>query len=453
MSLNRELSAYIWQSSFDDLPPQTIEKAKHLILDVLGVGIAGWQAPGCREVIQTISSWNRETQPGATIITHDLRAGPGDAAFVNSTMMHALDFDDTLDSSALHTMVSVFPAALALGEVSAASGRQLLTATILGVDIICRLASAINTPLSWIRTATCGSFGAAAAAAKILDLPLEQIQNTLGIVYSQTAGNAQCLVDGSLVKRMQPAFAARAGVFSAKLAQNGITGATSPFTGEYGFFNLYEGGKCQTEKVSKDLGQHFGIMDLSLKPYPSCRMTHGAIDAALALQQSHSINADKIEQVTITASTMVAGMVGRPFQLRTDPQVDAQFSIPYTVAVALERGKPRLKDFSKEQIGDPKIQELVKKIVVIPSTNLPENDISSISITITTKNDRTFTLKHNHLLGSPTAPMSSSACREKFDDCLSFSERDDMRRKSSAIVDLVFKLEEIDNLQQLTTLL
>ena len=453
MSLNQELSTYIRRSSYDDLPPQVVEKAKYLILDALGVGLAGWQAPGCREVIQTISSWSRKTQPGATIMAHNLKTGPGDAAFVNSTMMHALDFDDTLDSSALHTMVSVFPAALALGEVSSVSGRQLLTATILGVDIICRLASAITTPLSWIRTATCGSFGAAGAAAKILNLPLEQIQHSFGIVYSQTAGNAQCLVDGSLVKRMQPAFAARAGVFSALLAQNGITGAASPFTGEYGFFNLYEDGKCQTEKVTKTLGKHFGIMDLSLKPYPSCRMTHGAIDAALALQQSHSINTGEIEQITVSTSTMVADMVGKPFRLRTDPQVDAQFSIPYTVAVALERGKPRLEDFSKERIEDLKIQDLVKKIIVTPIANLPENDISFVSITITTRGEKNYTFSHDHLLGSPAAPMSTSACREKFDDCISFSERDDMRRKSSTIVDLVLHLEEIDNLQQLTALL
>lgn len=453
MSINQKLSAYIKQSSYDDLPPQVVEKAKYLILDTLGVGLAGWQAPGCREVTQIIPTWSQRDPQGATIIAHNLKTGPGDAAFANSTMMHALDFDDTLDSSALHTMVSVFPAALALGEVSGVSGRQLLNATILGIDIICRLANAVTTPLSWIRTATCGSFGAAAAAAKILDLPLEQIQDTLGIVYSQTAGNAQCLVDGSLVKRMQPAFAARAGVFSALLAQTGITGASSPFTGQYGFFNLYEGGKAKTEKVTKALGQHFGLMDLSLKPYPSCRMTHGAIDAALALQKSHSIKSSEIKQVTVNTSTMVAEMVGNPFKLRTDPQVDAQFSIPYTVAVALKRGKPRLEDFSKELISDPETLELVKKISVIPTTNLHDNDISSVSIAITTQDEKIYTLSQDHLLGSPAAPMSADACLDKFNDCISFSGRDDISRKSPEIVDLVLHLEEVDNLQQLTTLL
>ena len=182
-------------------------------------------------------------------------------------------------------------------------------------------------------------------------------------------------------------------------------------------------------------------------------MTHGAIDAALALQQSHSINTGEIEQITVSTSTMVADMVGKPFRLRTDPQVDAQFSIPYTVAVALERGKPRLEDFSKERIEDLKIQDLVKKIIVTPIANLPENDISFVSITITTRGEKNYTFSHDHLLGSPAAPMSTSACREKFDDCISFSERDDMRRKSSTIVDLVLHLEEIDNLQQLTALL
>ncbi|MEA3334083.1 MAG: MmgE/PrpD family protein [Pseudomonadota bacterium] len=453
MSLNRELSTYIQQTSYKDLPEQTVKKTKYLILDALGVGLAGWQAPGCKETIQAISSWNRNNQTGATIMAHGLRTGPAEAAFVNSTLMHALDFDDTLDRSALHTMVSVLPTALALGEVSNASGKQLLTATILGVDIICRLAGAINTPLSWIRTASCGSFGAAATAAKTLNLPLEQVQHSFGIVYSQTSGNAQCLIDGSLVKRMQPAFAARAGVFSAQLAQTGITGASFPFTGKYGFFNLYEGGNCETEKITKALGQHFGIMDLSLKPYPSCRMTHGAIDSALSLQRSNPININDIENITVNASAMVADMVGKPFKLRTDPQVDAQFSIPYTVATALIRGKLRLEDFEKEQIEDPKTQDLVKKIVVVPNSSLPQNDISSVSITITTQSGKNYTANHDHLLGSPAAPMNNNECLEKFNDCVNFSKRDDISQKSSAIVDLVLNLEEIDDLQQLTTLL
>lgn len=453
MSLNQKLSTYIQQTSYNDLPVQTVEKAKYLILDALGVGLAGWQAPGCQESIQAISSWGRNTQAGAVIMAHNLRTGPTEAAFVNSTMMHALDFDDTLDSSALHTMVSVLPAALALAEVSKASGKQLLTATILGVDIICRLASAIDTPLSWIRTATCGSFGATAAAVKILNLPLEQIQHSFGIVYSQTSGNAQCLIDGSLVKRMQPAFAARAGVFSAQLAQTGVTGANYPFTGKYGFFNLYENGQCETAKVSEAFGQHFGIIDLSLKPYPSCRMTHGAIDTALYLQRSHSINIDDIKQITVNASAMVADMVGKPFKLRSDPQVDAQFSIPYTVAVALKRGKPRLEDFDKKQIENSIIQDFVKKIVVIPNPDLPKNDISSVSITITTQNGKNYTASQDHLLGSPAAPMSNSECREKFNDCINFSKRDDLNQKSSAIADLVLNLEKVENLQQLTTLL
>jgi len=124
----------------------------------------------------------------------------------------------------------------------------LITAVALGVDITCRIGSAITTPLSWIRTATSGSFGAAAAAAKVLNVGEKEISNTLGIVYSRTAGNAQCLVDGGLVKRMQPGFSARSAVLGAALGSRGVTGAINIFEGEYGFFNLSEREKLDLKR-------------------------------------------------------------------------------------------------------------------------------------------------------------------------------------------------------------
>jgi len=155
----------------------------------------------------------------------------------------------------------------------------------------------------------------------------------------------------------------------------------------------------------------------------------------------------------VTVSSMVREMVGGEFAVRDNPQVDAQFSIPYTVAVALKLGKPRLEDFSKERIENTWIQELTKKVVVIPSNNLPENDINSVSITITTQDKKTYTLNHDYLPGSPNTPMSTDASREKFYDCVNFSGRDDINRNAAKIIDRVLHLEEIDNLKQLTTLL
>jgi 2-methylcitrate dehydratase PrpD len=440
------LVPYVAETTFDRLPREVVDETKKFILDTIGVGLAGVREPGCREVVDLVKTWS-SNPAGSTIIFYKDKVSPPEAAFANSVLMHALDFDDTLDSSAMHTHVSSLPAALALAEVQQeTSGKDLITAVTLGVDITCRIASAITTPLSWIRTATCGSFGAAAAAAKILDLDEKAIWATLGIVYSQTAGNAQCLVDGGLVKRMQPGFSARSAVLSAALASRGVTGASNIFMGEYGFYNLYERGKVIAERATENLGNQFGVMDLSIKPYPCCRMTHAAIDAALEVLGSHVIDPDDIQEVAVSVSKMVSDMVGAPFKIRDNPQVDAQFSIPYTVAVALIRGMVVLRDFTADTIkGSKPILELARKINVSVDPALPDNDISSLQMLLTMNNGRTLTHKLNALKGSPSKPMSFNECAGKFKNCLEYSRKSALIEKGDRIVDFIFDLEKKKN--------
>ena len=163
------LVTYISKTNYDGLPKEVVDETKKFILDTLGVGLAGAREPGCKEVVDLVRKWSSNND-GSTIIYYGDRVSPPEAAFANSVMMHALDFDDTLDSSAMHAHVSSLPAALAMAESKGkVGGKEFITAVALGVDITCRIGSAILSPLSWIRTATCGSFGAAASAAKILN--------------------------------------------------------------------------------------------------------------------------------------------------------------------------------------------------------------------------------------------------------------------------------------------
>jgi len=445
-----KLVTYVSETTYDRLPEEVTTETKKFMLDTLGVGLAGVREPGCREVVEVVKKWS-PNDAGSTIIYYGDKVSPPEAAFANSVLMHALDFDDTLDSSAMHTHVSSFPAALALAEVKGkVSGKGLITAVALGVDLTCRIASAITTPLSWIRTATCGSFGAAAAAAKILGMGEKEILSTLGIVYSQTAGNAQCLVDGGLVKRMQPGFSARSAVLSAALASKAVTGATHIFEGEYGFFNLYERGKVKSEKVTENLGDHFGVTDLSIKPYPSCRMTHASIDAFLELNNSHRIKPEDVAEILVYVSKMVSDMVGAPFEIRDNPQVDAQFSIPYTVAVALTRGKVFLDDFTSDTIrNDTSVLDLAKRIKVMIDPELPVNDISSANMIIRMASGETFSFKVDTLKGSPLKPMSFDDCAQKFKNCLEYSQKPSLVENSEVLIDFIFNLEKKEDIREL----
>ncbi len=413
-----DLTHYIHDVSFEDIPESVIENTKKFIFDTIGVAVAGTRAPGVKELRSALTGMKESGI--SSVFRFGEKLSPPAAALMNSVLIHAYDFDDTFDEGALHTYVSVLPAVFALSEKAGRTdGKSILTAITVGVDIIVRLSLGIRTPLSWIRTATLGSFGAAAASAKILGFDREKIHNTLGIVYSMTSGNAQTLIDGGLTKRMQPGFSSRAAVFSAILADHGINGAIEVFEGKYGYFNLYERGEYDREPILKDLGKEFYGTKLSIKPYPSCRMTHSSIDAVLELVKKYDIRPEDVVEVEILVSKMAKTMVGK-FKLEGNPQVEAQFSIPYTVATAILKRDVFLDDFEVENIfGNKERLEFLKKVRVLVDGSLPEKEISVSTVKIKTKSG-IFENRVHGLKGSPVKPMSPEELNEKVRKCFEY---------------------------------
>ena len=454
LNLNTEnrLIDHIAEVRYEDLPPEVVAYCKLLITDALGVTFPGSLAPGCPGVADLARAWRSES--GSSVLIYGDRTAPPLAALVNSTMMHALDFDDTLDASALHTFVNVLPAALAASEsIGKVDGKKFIAALVLGVDVICRISMGIDRPLSWIRTATCGSFGAAATASKILGLDREKIANALGVVYSQTSGNAQGLIESRLVKRMQPGFAASAGVTSAFLAMKGITGSIDFLCGPYGYYNLYEAGEFDLEPVVASLGSHYAITDLSIKPYPSCRMTHASIDAALELRGVIGGVVEDIDQIDVKASEMVTEMVGKPFVIGTNPQVDAQFSISYTVACALARGDVFIGDFETGAIHDRQVKTLADLVKVSVNSELPAKDILHAELTIKMKDGRTHGKTVNVPLGNPAKAMDTEKCRKKFRKCVAYSGLNFDNTKIEELLTMIDSLEDIQDINRLIALM
>ncbi len=442
----------IYSTGFDDLEKNVVDYCKRLIIDSLGVTFPGINAPGCRNVIDIVTLWGCNS--GSSLLILGEKVPPPMAALANSTMMHAVDFDDTLDETALHTFVSVLPASLSISEaIGGVDGKRLLTAIVLGVDVICRVSLAIRRPLSWIRSSTCGSFGAATAAGKLMNLDRNGLTNVLGIVYSQTSGNCQGLLEGRLIKRMQPGFASQAGVMSAFLAKGGITGSHDFLEGPYGYYNLYEHGKYDYMPVIERLGEHFGISDLSIKPYPCCRMTHSSIDAALKLREFVKEKEEKIDSVNVSASKMVTEMVGKPFVMGTDPQVDAQFSIPYTVSSALLRGDVFLGDFEKEAIMDNKARSLAEKVFVREDSSLPAKDILHVNMEVSMKDGTKFDARIKAPLGNPLNPLSMDQCREKFRKCLEYSGIKIGSDRVNQLLDMIDNLEKVKDVGIITELM
>jgi 2-methylcitrate dehydratase PrpD len=450
--IGKIISSKYSKIDYCSLPDNLINITKKFILDSIGTSLAGTCAPGCKEIVKLFTELGGSKE--SSLIGFNEKLTSTAAAFINSMSMHALDFDDTYDPAAMHCYTSVLPAALALAESRGnVSGKELINAAALGVDLCARLGVAINSPLSWIRTATCGSFAAALTACKILNLDKEKILNAFGIVYSQTSGNAQCLIDGGLAKRMQPAFAARAGVLSALMSELDLTGAKDVFEGKFGFFNLYERGDYNRFKCLENLGNEFYGTKLSIKPYPCCRMTHASIDAALYIKENYKVTATEIEKIELYTSKMVKDMVGNSFKIRESPQVDAQFSIPYTVSVTLCKGKPFINDFYDHNVRSSENRCLADKINVITDNELDQRDIKSASIKLYLNSGNIIRQKINVFKGNPDNPLSDIECIEKFKKCANFGLKKFTQGELEQLIYKLLNLEKIKDISEITCLL
>jgi 2-methylcitrate dehydratase PrpD len=409
------LAEHVCRTGYADLPASTIQSARRDILDTFGCMLGGSGSPGIDQLCAVIGHWGGREESRVLLRRTSLPAPQ--AALLNASMGHALDFDDTLDTGgSIHPGVSVLAAVLAVADLlGGVSGRDLLLAVALGLDVSCRITLASTSDRGWHRTAAMGVFGATAAVGKLIGLTTEQMLNAFGIAYSHAAGNRQCILDGALTKRMQAGQAASAGVFSAVLAQTGFTGARNVFGGRFGFLELYQPNGHDASLLLRELGTVFGGEALSYKPYPCGRPLHAAIDAALAARTALAITrAGDIEAVTIEADP--AGHAdqfdGSTAKRRPTQVVEAQFAQPFLVATALVHGKVGIGDV--DGLGDASVLALSDRITGVAREGRPRR---SLSITVRRTDGRRVTVEATDPIGSPQKPLSDAQFEAKFRDC------------------------------------
>jgi 2-methylcitrate dehydratase PrpD len=410
-----QLAQHICRTQYADLPATAIQSARRDVLDTFGCMLGGSGAPGINELWAVIGGWGGREE--SRVLLRGMRLPAPQAALMNASMGHALDFDDTLDSGgSIHPGVSVLASVMAVADsLGSVSGREVLLAVALGLDVSCRIALACTLDRGWHRTAAMGVFGAAAAAGKLRGLTAEQMLHALGVAYSHAAGNRQCILDGALTKRLQAGQAASAGVLSAVLAQTGFTGARNVFSGRFGFLELYQPNGYDVTLLSRDLGTVFCGEALSYKPYPCGRPLHSAIDAALAARAALRITgADDIESVTIEADP--AGHAdqfgGAPAKRRPTQVVEAQFAQPFLVATALVHGMVRIADVAG--LGDAAVLGLSDRIEGRAQDGRPKG---SLSIAVRRTGGQSVTIEATDPIGSPEKPLSDAQLEAKFRDC------------------------------------
>jgi 2-methylcitrate dehydratase PrpD len=460
MDAGLKINRIFVSTTSDSLSDETREAAKRSVLDTLATALAGSRQPGIPELLATVLDWGGKKQ--SSVISYGVKVPAPFAGALNATMAHALDFDDTHEKSVVHPGVVVIPTCFAVAEYTGGmSGLDLITATVLGTDLMCRLGAA-HTPgipyqkAGWDPTSLNGYFAAAATAGRILHLTEEQMVNAMGIAYEQCAGNGQCVIDGALTLRLGAGFAAKDGIISALLAKRGVTGASNSLEGTHGLYHLYHRGKYDPDILTSDLGSRFEQTNITIKPYPCCRANHAFIDAALDLVKKHGLKPDLITNVEIFAGEGTYHLLCTPPEKKRTPAsvVDAQFSVFWTVATALTRGKPLIRDFSQEALQNREIIDFIKKIKaeLDPGLGTPDRPAAG-RLKITTKSGEIYELQIDHASGGPENPLSFDDCAEKFRQCAQYSAKPLNPDEQLKVIEMVRSLEKVTDISEIIDIL
>jgi 2-methylcitrate dehydratase PrpD len=422
-TITKQMAEFAAEISFKDIPEQVKEMASNLILDTIGCMFSGSTADGISEMVDYVSEFDSSRDAGVFGYTNKLSIH--NAALVNSAAAHARDYDDTHDEAVNHASVTTLPPLIALSQYmygdggvnyKPITGESFLTAFCVALEIANRVSLAFIPYLSvgWLPTTLSGPFGSACGNAKLLGLSTEAIQKAIGFAYAQIHGNRQALVEGTLAKRIQPAFSAVAGIHAAYMAKADLSSPKEVFTGVYGLSNLYTQGQIDAKRLVDNLGSEWETGKISIKPYPSCRCTHPVIDAALELSIKHKIDYRDIASGHILLPPASMGQIGQQFSIGSNPTVDAQFNAQYTAALSFIKGKPKISDFEGTNIINRSEIIALAHQFTITEFDKENMGLTPIEMQIVLKNNQTYKIRIESAKGSVENPIGKQLLVRKF---------------------------------------
>lgn len=431
------------------VPPEVLHAARRALLDALGAALAGCATEEVSGALGAAQAGGGSGPVGVwgTAVT----LGAGQAALVNGTAVHAREVDDF--GGCGHSGAVVVPAALGAAQLRDVSGTELLMAVLAGYEAanrVIRLAGGYteHNAQGWHGTGTCGGFGAAAAAARVLALDAGQFTHALALAGTYTGGLWCFLADGAMSKRLHAGKACETGTMAALLARHGVTGPTHLFEpATWGSFtSLYAPqGKADPGALLHGFGREFRIFDSGFKPYACCRGCHGPLDALLQLRERHALAASDVVRVTVHAPEQTARQLGKQ---EVATILDAQMSLPYSVAVALRFGRADLEHYQAPHLGDPALAALARKVRVVgdaaratgtaPEVVLHLQDGSQVAATV------------ERAKGEHAHPLSDDELQRKF---FALATLHLTRARAEQLFDAVWTLERSDSARPLLALL
>lgn len=417
-ALAKRAAAFATSLTLERIPPEALEAAKLHLLDTLGCGLAAHglgTGAGARGAV--LEALGGGPGPASAIGCPD-GVAPATAALVNGILCHALDFDDTHLRSMCHVGTVVGPAALAAAEARGADGRETLAAIVAGTELVARLGTAVAP--AYMRsgfqpTSVCGVFGAAAAAARLRGLDEATTVRALGIAGGLASGTYEYLADGSNTEATQAGWAAHGGVLAAALAARGATGPPTVFEGRFGLlasFYGFDGAALEAELA--DLGERWETQRVAVKPYPAAHLVHSCLDAAAELRPE--LAGEEIEEVVVSVPEPGVPLVLEPRESKAAPRTDveAKFSLPYSVAAMLVRGSVDAAAYTPDAIADPDVLAVALRVVHEPGDFATYPGSLPGRVRVRTRSGRTLAAEVAHERGGPERPLPRAEVCAKF---------------------------------------
>jgi 2-methylcitrate dehydratase PrpD len=436
-----------------DVPQAVIDKAKLVLLDTVGVALASSTMDFGRMVSAVAQKLGGP--PSSRLIGGSVKVASANAVLANGTLAHGLDYDDTLEEAIVHTGCCAGITALAVGEEVSASGRAVLEAAIAGTEVMCKL-GLVGPGKFHARgfhpTALCSTFGAAASAGKLYGLEPAQWIDAFGLCGSQSSGIIEYLADGTWTKRLHPGWSAHGGVIATLLAREGFRGPATVFEGQHGFYRSFGGPNEYRMDKLLELGTGWEIPRLTFKSYPCGSISHPYMDCALKLKQKYSVRPERIVEVVCRTAEGPVHRLWEPLKDKRRPRSSygAKFSLPYSIAVMLIRGRAGLEEFTEEAIRDPQVLDLAQKVryELDPSIDYPRHFSGHVRIGL----DDGTVLEENqpHPRGGFESPLPPEEIEEKFraNARLALPEA-----QLDVIINSVKRLDELPSVTALTDLL
>jgi 2-methylcitrate dehydratase PrpD len=410
-TLTTRLADFVLSCDLAKVPDDVSMRSRMFILDYLGVALTGSASKSSRVIGDVVATQGgKET---CTVVGRDYRSSAMLAALVNGTTGHAVEMDDDHRTSVLHPAVAVIPAAMAMAEWTGASGAKFIEGVISGYEIMTRIGDAFLGTMydeGFHPTGACGVFGAAAAAGRILGLSRDELVTALGIAGTQAAGLEEWKTDGSWIKRLHPGKSAEAGVLAALLAKGGYTGPATILEGPHGFLKAFSfERKWDVNKITDGLGEEYRGHGTSFKPFAGCRFFHQVIDATLAIMKDNKLKASDVKGAKVRVYRTAYNTLCTPQERRYRPTavVDAQFSIPFSVAASIIHGHLLPIHYTEQALSDPAILDLCSRVEGIPDDEYEKGYPARFptEVTIETTDGRSLKAYRDLPSGDPENPI------------------------------------------------